>query len=290
MKKYIVIFSVLLLFSSSILAQQLNRDSVNAVYAKKHRWRLSVASGYGLSVGGDVLGYANYFDDRSVYVASEKELVGTCGQGSWSFAEVIYMVRPHFGLMAGGYYFNGKATRVSYAEDLKTNFESHDATDISIQSPGPQLGFIFSDTLKHRFYISCQSEILAGIGNRATMKVYHDDNYMANTSLKTTIETQGVSWGWVNRAGVSFKWGQRWETGLQGFIVLESWAPRKAKVKDYVVNGTSQLSTLPQGEQEYNLVGTYTYNPIGPASTGIALRVIYPFHSAGLLLHVSYRI
>ena len=134
--------------------------------------------------------------------------------------------------------------------------------------------------------------IVLGVGTKLIDESVRYNYLFAGTVDKyeeTTEFSGGMSLGFKGNAGIDFSFSEKFGIFAEVNFISQSWAPKKAEITSYEVNGADKLSTLDVRDKETEFVDSYDPNlPIEPYQSDKSLQIYLPFSSWGFNAGVKF--
>jgi opacity protein-like surface antigen len=111
-------------------------------------------------------------------------------------------------------------------------------------------------------------------------------NYIFNGTIDKIEETTefdgGISFGFKGNAGIDFSISEKLGIFVEINFISQSWAPQKAEITRYELNGVNKLSSLDVRDKETEFVESYDPNlNIETYESDKSLKIYLPFSSWG---------
>ena len=98
----------------------------------------------------------------------------------------------------------------------------------------------------------------------------------------------GIALGFSGGLGVDFKLSSHFGIFAEGGIITQRWAPKKAELTKYTIDGIDYLPTLTTDEKETEFVDSYTSGSYNSSLPTKQLKIFLPFSSAGINVGVHF--
>jgi len=240
---------------------------------------VKLGGGYAIGMNQQSLPFVEY-DTQDENGISTHRFWYSLGKGMTPELEIAYKFNKNFGIAINASYLYGtKNTAFNDYLDDENDYSYHYYSEMILISPSVLFEPIHGD-------FSPYAKLGGVFGSGKFYQKYDDMKDSENIYL---IEYTGSSALGVNTAlGMNYKLSSLISVYAEINAMIMSWAPEKAKVTKYIVEGEDQLPDMPVAEREIEFVESVEQSPYNPDEPSQALKQNFNFDNIGLRAGVKF--
>ena len=240
---------------------------------------ISFKGGYGISTASQSLGISGNSD-------SLERVKGSLGEGLQAGLVIGTMLNSTVGLELGATWLNGSTFQSTYSSSSSyVKNSSEFSANMLRLFPAIRIASANEGT---KLYATVGAAI--GLGGKRQILESSTHPYYPSTEY-TQEYSGGISVGFTGSLGAEFKTGARSFFFTEATIISQSWAPSKAEITSYSVNGQDKLSTLTTSVRETEFVSETSESGFSsssdPNQPSKQLKSYFPMSSIGI--NVGFR-